>query len=132
MNYDLSFIGTRLIAYHQFCYLLVDSDDHSQYCSDLPSRSVPPWAPEVVAPSAQWNAGSSISLLPGLPQLQSRELSVVAPSVWNGLPLAQRFLPGFILTHSTLASKLLVLAVQRSGAFLSDNLKRRCINLRSE
>src|SRR6218665_2533682 len=31
--------------------------------------------------------------------IQAREFSVVGPSVWNGLPLAQRLLPGFFLTH---------------------------------
>jgi len=31
--------------------------------------------------------------------------------------------PGFFLTHSTLASKLFILAVQGSGALLSSNLE---------
>src|SRR6218665_2866522 len=54
---------------------------------------------------------------------QARAFSVVGPSVWNGLPLAQRLLPGLFLTHSTLASKLSFLVVQGSGALLSSNLE---------
>ena len=34
---------------------------------------------------------------------QARAFSVVGPSVWNGLPVAQRLLPRFFPTHSTVA-----------------------------
>src|SRR6218665_2543781 len=54
---------------------------------------------------------------------QPRAFSVVGPSVWNGLPLSQRLLPGFFLIHFTLASKLFSLAEQGSGALLSSNLE---------
>src|SRR6218665_630909 len=54
---------------------------------------------------------------------QARAFSVVGPSVWNGLPLSQRLLPGFFLTHFSLASKILSLAVQGSGALLSSNIE---------
>src|SRR6218665_1463367 len=47
---------------------------------------------------------------------RARALSVIGPSVWNGLPLSQRLPPGFFLTHFTLASKLFLLAVKGSGA----------------
>ena len=47
---------------------------------------------------------------------------MVGPSVWNGLPLALRLLPR-VLIQSTLALKLLFLAVLESGALMSSNLE---------
>src|SRR6218665_1971934 len=56
---------------------------------------------------------------------QARAFSAVGPSVWNGLPLAQRLLPR-ILSDTFYSS------VQGSGALLSiATLKRRYINLRN-
>src|SRR6218665_479628 len=55
---------------------------------------------------------------------QARAFSVVVPSVWNGLHLAQR--RGFFLTHFTLVSKLFSLAVQGSGALLSSRDVNPC------
>ena len=54
---------------------------------------------------------------------QTHAFSVVGPSVWNGLPLALRLFPGLTLTHSTLALKLLFLAVLKSRALLSSNFE---------
>src|SRR6218665_991678 len=60
--------------------------------------------------------------------------------VWGELPRRESVrgesvhcAQGFLLTHFTIASKLLFLAVQGSGALLSIvTLKRRYINLRNE
>src|SRR6218665_2364984 len=50
--------------------------------------------------------------------------SVVGPSVWNGLPLAQRLRPRILSdTFYCLASKLFFLVVHGSGALLSSNLE---------
>src|SRR6218665_4060278 len=55
---------------------------------------------------------------------QARALSVVCPSVWNGLPLSQRLLPRILSDpFYSIASKLFSLAVQGSGALLSSNFE---------
>src|SRR6218665_670984 len=51
---------------------------------------------------------------------QTRAFSVVGPSVWNWHCDCS---PGFTLTHSTLAFKLLLLSVLQSRALLSSNLE---------
>src|SRR6218665_1877368 len=54
---------------------------------------------------------------------QVRAFSVVGPSVWNGLPLAQRLLPRILSDTFYSSLKTLLLAVQGSGALLSSNLE---------
>src|SRR6218665_716128 len=80
-----------------------------------PRQHNKPWLPVASIRAPQEHTCTSTT--------QARAFSVVGPFVWNGLPLSQRLLPGFFLTHFTLASKLYSLAVQGSGALLSSNLE---------
>jgi len=82
------------------------------------------WAPEVVVPSAQWNGGGYyLSLLPVL------QLARLMHSRWLATLLGMDFhwycdcSPGFTLMHSTLALKLIFLAMLESGALLSSSLE---------
>jgi len=82
---------------------------------------VPPRAPEVEAPSAQWNF--SLSLLPVLSQgrpVHSRWLTSRSGIGFHWLFNCSTW---FILTHSTVAWKQFFLAVQWLGALLSSNLE---------
>src|SRR6218665_2666921 len=58
------------------------------------SSAISPWAPEIAVPFDQWN-GVGVLFVPFAltSTRQTRAFSVVGPSVWNGLPLALRFLP---------------------------------------
>src|SRR6218665_986568 len=88
--------------------------------------AVPPRAPEVAVNSAHWNRDYSLFLLlvPPHSTTQAHAFSVGGPSVWNGLPLAQRLLPRILSdTFYSIASKLFFFAVQGSGALLSSNLE---------
>src|SRR6218665_3952496 len=73
---------------------------------------------------AQWNEGYSLSLLPVL------QLARLVHSRWLAHLFGMGFhwhcdcSPGFTLMHSTLALKLLFLAVLESRALLSSNLEK--------
>jgi len=63
---------------------------------------------------------------------QAHEFSVVGPTMWTGLPLAQRLLPGILSNTFYSTLKTILLVVLGTGALLSSNLERRYINLRNE
>src|SRR6218665_1810864 len=85
--------------------------------------AVPPWAPEVAVHSAHWNRGYSLFLLLLPPQPRLMHSLWLAPLCGMGILWHKNCSPGFFLTHFNLASKLLFLAVQGSGALLSSNLE---------
>jgi len=80
-------------------------------CSAYKIFAIPPWAPKVAVPSAQWKGEFSLPTLPVL--LQDRPVH----SRWLDLPCGMDFCwnsdcsPGFTLTHSALTSKLYSLAM---------------------
>src|SRR6218665_1757172 len=95
--------------------------------------ALPPRAPGIAVHSAHWNRGYSLFLLLVLPQPRSVHSLWLAILCGMGFFLRNHCSQGFLLTHFTLASKLLFLAVQGPGALPSIvTLKRRYINLRNE
>src|SRR6218665_939668 len=83
--------------------------------------AVSPRAPEVAVHSARWNRDYSLFLLRVPPQLRPVHSRWLAPLCGMGFLCRNDCSPGFFLTHSTLASKLFLLAVQGSRALLSSN-----------
>src|SRR6218665_1072897 len=85
--------------------------------------AVPPRAPEVAVRSAHRIRGFSLFLLLVPPQPRPVHSRWLAPLCGMGFICRKDCSPGFFLTHSTLVSKLLSVAVQGSGALLSSNLE---------
>src|SRR6218665_2387115 len=85
--------------------------------------AVPPREPKVAVHSAHRNRGYSLLLLLVPPQPRPVHSRWLAPLCGMGFLCCNDCSPGFILTHSTLASKLFFLAVKGSGALLSSNLE---------
>src|SRR6218665_1579089 len=83
------------------------------------SLNFTPRAPEVAVHPAHRNRGYSLFLLLVPPQPRPVHSRWLAPLCGMGFLWRKDCSPGFILTHSTLASKLFSLAVQGSGALLS-------------
>jgi len=90
----------------------------------------PPQAPEVAAPSAQWNGGVHFIPFARTFTRQTRAFPVVGHSVWNGLPLAQQLLPRVHSEFCKETLKLFFLDAQGSGEVLRSNLEEalcKCI-----
>src|SRR6218665_2832963 len=85
--------------------------------------AVPPRAPEVAVHFAHRNRGYSLFPLLVPPQPRPVHSWWLAPLCGMGFLCRNDCYPGFFLAHSTLASKLFVLAVQRSGALRSSNIE---------
>src|SRR6218665_144317 len=85
--------------------------------------AVPSRAPEVAVHFTHWNRDYSLFLLLVPPQPRPVHCRWLAPLCGMGFLCCNDCFPGFFLTHSTLASKLFLLAVQGLGALLSSNLK---------
>ena len=102
------------------CVLSWSGGAYTGPCTGLPSRSL---LSQHRHQRAQFLRSTKRRYVLSLLSVLVLAFSVVGPSVWNGLPLALRLLPRFSLTHSTLALKLLLLAVLESGALLSSNLE---------
>src|SRR6218665_2952203 len=82
-----------------------------------------PRAPEVAVHSDHRNRGYSLSLLLVPKQHRPVHSRWLAPLCGMAFLCRNDCSPGFLLTHSTLVSKLFFLAVQGSGALLSSNLE---------
>src|SRR6218665_3513130 len=84
--------------------------------------AIPPRAPEVAVPSDQWNGGVLSVPFARTSTRQARACSVVGPSVWNGLSLALRLLPGF---HSFINSLINSFILETYVAPLQDTTTQR-------
>src|SRR6218665_2642630 len=85
--------------------------------------AVPPRAPEVTIHSAHPYRGCSLFLLLVPPQPRPVHSRWLAPLCGICFLCGNHCSQGFLLTHFTLASKLLFLAMQGLGVLLSSNLE---------
>src|SRR6218665_2350403 len=100
-------------------------DVPSGSCSGLPQRTLlsHPGLQRLQFPSIYGMGGYSLSLFPALQLARLVHSRWLAPLFLMGFHWHCDCSPGFTLTHSALALKLLFLAVLESGALLSSNLE---------